>query len=602
MKIHPQKAVQFVKSLVWILKISYQIDPKKFITRIVVTVCYALLPILSFWMLKLIIDFALTSKLESSLAVKAAIYLIALKIVFDLSWFLFDSFLEGLFKIMRFDLEAYFIHSVIAKLNSLDLGFFEDSQFLDLKQKALDTYSWRPTEFLNVAFWSFYNILQVIFQTVILLQINPVWLLGLFLFQIPALTILVKISQSAWNIWNADSTTRRKFLYFSGLFENLAYIKEFSLYRVGEHFISKIVSLLREFHGHQKKIEQQRIWQGFGGTFLSNLPVFYITFHLLVMTVKKEISPGLLTFYLSSLAAFSLALQHLVKNINFGLECNLYINEIRRFLQIEGNIHQSQQAAHKILKADTYTIEFKNISFSYPSSKRKVFENFSLTIPARKKIALVGENGSGKTTLIKLLCRFYDVQKGNIMINGQDIKDIPLTNLRSLIAVLFQDYVGYDLTVKENIAMGKIQAVDDQALIKNAAMLSGADEFIRKLPNRYDQLLGTAFAKGEQLSIGQWQRIALAKVFMRDSPIIILDEPTAAFDAKTENEIFNKVMSLIKDKSVIMVSHRFSTVRKADEIIVLKEGKIVEKGRHEELIQLDGEYAQMFNLQAQAYQ
>ena len=188
------------------------------------------------------------------------------------------------------------------------------------------------------------------------------------------------------------------------------------------------------------------------------------------------------------------------------------------------------------------------------------------------------------------------------MINGQDIKDIPLTNLRSLIAVLFQDYVGYDLTVKENIAMGKIQAVDDQALIKNAAMLSGADEFIRKLPNRYDQLLGTAFANGEQLSIGQWQRIALAKVFMRDSPIIILDEPTAAVDAKTENEIFNKVMSLIKDKSVIMVSHRFSTVRKADEIIVLKEGKIVEKGRHEELIQLDGEYAQMFNLQAQAYQ
>lgn len=603
MKSKINQLIELVKSLLWILNISYSINHLKFFIRIFVTILYVVFPILSFWLLKQIIDTSLALTSTSITFIKPVLYLIAIKVFFDVGWYFLDSFLEGMFKIMRFDLELYFATKMSEKLNQMDIEFFENSRFLDLKQKALDTYSWRTTDTLNIAFWSFYNLMQIGVQSVIVVQINPIWLILLFAFQVPALVILLKIGQSAWNIWDADSATRRKFTYFSGLFENLAYIKEFKLYYVGGYFIEKIHQLMNQFHTNQKNIEKKRIIYGFGGILLSNIPALYIMVNLLIMLINKQISAGLLTFYLSNIAAFSLALSNLVKNINYGYETNLYIKEIRRFLKIKNTIVDNNPIVSEayLKNNNKFSIEFKNISFQYPNSKRKVFSNFSLTIKPNQKIALVGENGSGKTTLIKLLCRFYDVQSGEITINGVDIKSIPQLYLYSLFSVLFQDYVGYDLTVEENIAMGAIHKLHDKRTIQQVSNMTGITKLVNSLPNKYKQLLGTTFEGGEQLSIGQWQRIALAKVFMRNSPIIILDEPTAAVDAKTENEIFNKVMVLIKNKTILMVSHRFSTVRQADEIIVLKKGHIIERGSHDLLMHSKGEYATMFNLQAKGY-
>ncbi|PIY71766.1 hypothetical protein COY87_04470 [Candidatus Roizmanbacteria bacterium CG_4_10_14_0_8_um_filter_33_9] len=594
------KLVRLIKNIIWILKISYSLGPLKFIARICTIILYATLPILSFWILKLIIDQAVLSYVSKT-TFNNLLYLVGLKIVLDLTWFFLDSLLEGLFKIMRFDLEAYFSHTVISKLNSMDLGFFEDSTILDLKQKALDTYSWRPTEMLNISFWSLYNLIQVTVQSMIIIQMNPLWLLLLYLFQIPAFLILLKIGQSAWNIWDADSTTRRKFMYFTGLFNNLAYIKEFKLYQVGDYFIEKIQNLLGVFHTNQKNIEKKRMMYGFSGVLLSNAPMFYITSSLLVKLIQKTLTPGLLTFYLNNLQTFASSLQNLVKNIIYGFEVNLYIDEIRRFLELPNKIIDPVKPTVLLLSENKVDINFNNISFTYPHSKRPVFKNFSLYINGEKKVAIVGENGSGKTTLIKLLCRFYDVQKGSITLNGIDIRSISQIKLHSLFSVLFQDYVGYDLTVKENIAMGSVIKIGNTNDIKKASQMAGVTEFVNSLPKKYNQLLGATFEGSEQLSIGQWQRIALAKVFMRNSPIMILDEPTAAVDAKTENEIFNKVMSLIKNKTVVMVSHRFSTVRQADEIVVIKAGQIIERGSHDRLMKSNGEYANMFNLQAKGY-
>lgn len=594
------KLIRLIKNIIWILRISYSLSPLKFIVRIVAIIFYAGLPILSFWILKLIIDQAILSY-ASQAPVQQIFYLVGLKIILDISWFFLDSLLEGLFKIMRFDLEAYFTHTIVSKLNSMDLAFFEDSSILDLKQKALDTYSWRPTEMLNISFWSLYNLIQVIVQSAIIIQMSPIWLLLLYLFQIPAFLILVKIGQSVWNIWDSDSTTRRKFMYFTGLFNNLAFIKEFKLYQVGDYFIEKIKNLLGIFHTNQKNIEKKRMFYGFGGVILSNTPMFYITSSLLIKLIQKALTPGLLTFYLNNLQTFASSLQNLVKNIIFGFELNLYIDEIRRFLELPNKITDPKKSAIFLLKENKFDIRFDNVSFAYPHSKRKVFKDFSLHIEGGNKIALVGENGSGKTTLIKLLCRFYDVQKGEISINGVDIRLISQSQLRSLFSVLFQDYIGYDLSVEENIAMGAVNRIHKRKEIQKASMMAGVSEFVNKLPKKYKQLLGATFEGSEQLSIGQWQRIALAKVFMRNSPIIILDEPTAAVDAKTENEIFNKVMSLIKNKTVLMVSHRFSTVRQADEIVVLKAGQIIERGDHDKLMKINGEYATMFNMQAKAY-
>ena len=457
-----------VASILWILKISFVINRLKFATRIITIILYAVFPVISYWLLKIIIDIALNQNPEINSDLKPIFYLIALKIAFDVGWYFLDNLLESLFKVMRFDLEAFFINTVMTKLNRLDVEFYENSKFLDLKQKTLDTYTHRPTELLNIAFWVFYNLIQIVIQSLIIIRISPFWLVLLFLFQIPALAILLKIGQSVWNIWDADSTTRRKFTYFSGLFENLAYIKEFKLYSSGGYFIEKIQNLVKEFHTHQKQIEQKRLILGFGGVLLSNVPVLYITISLLLMLINKQVTPGLLIFYLSSLAAFSLALTNLVKNINYGYEVNLYIKEIRKFLNIKNKV------------TDIRPIE--------PS------KNFN----------------------------------------------------------------------QREFAIGKIKDIQNKLLIKKAASMSGANKFIEKLPGKYQQILGSAFANGEQLSIGQWQRVALAKTFMRNSSVIILDEPTAAVDIK-------------------------------------KEGTIIERGTHDELYLKNGEYAQMFNLQASAY-
>ncbi len=228
-------------------------------------------------------------------------------------------------------------------------------------------------------------------------------------------------------------------------------------------------------------------------------------------------------------------------------------------------------------------------------------KNINLKISDAKNFALVGENGAGKTTLVKLILRLYDVTSGQILINGIDIREISLENLRSSVSTIFQDFMRYETTVKENIGFGKIDKINDEKGIIEAAKLARADEFIEKFKDKYDTMLGKYFEKGEELSGGQWQKIALARAFFSHAPVLILDEPTASLDPKSEYDVFRNLISHTTRKSLILISHRFSTVRLADEIIVLHKGEIVEQGSHEDLIKLDGRYAKLYNLQAKWY-
>jgi len=246
-------------------------------------------------------------------------------------------------------------------------------------------------------------------------------------------------------------------------------------------------------------------------------------------------------------------------------------------------------------------IEFKNISFRYPNTKRYILKNFNLSIRTGEKIAFVGENGAGKTTLIKLLLRFYDVTDGEIVVNGINIKHLNLEKWYALIGVLFQEFIKYQFTFKENVYFGNKKEVNNLDLLKEAIKKSGADEFVKDLPSKYDQTVGKMFKEGVDLSGGQWQKLALARTFFKNAPILILDEPTSAIDAKAEYEIFQRVQELQKDKTVIIISHRFSTVRNADRILVLDGGRIIEEGNHEILMKKKGLYAELFNIQAQGY-
>lgn len=281
-------------------------------------------------------------------------------------------------------------------------------------------------------------------------------------------------------------------------------------------------------------------------------------------------------------------------------EDNLFLFNLHEFLDLKPKIAEPLHPK-PLPQLRQIGIKLEQVSFQYPSSTRKGLENISLTIRPGEVVALVGENGAGKTTLIKLLCRLYDPTEGSISFEGVPLHQFTTTDLRRQISVVFQDYAKYHLTAKENIWFGNIDRPPDEGQIEEAARKAGADSVIAGLPKGYETMLGNWFEDGEELSIGQWQKIALARAFLRDAQLIILDEPTSALDAQAEAEVFEKFRQLTKGRSAILISHRLSTVKMADHIYVLEKGRIVESGTHDELMQLGSKYAHLFEIQAQHY-
>ncbi|HEX9413181.1 MAG TPA: ATP-binding cassette domain-containing protein, partial [Ktedonobacterales bacterium] len=320
-----------------------------------------------------------------------------------------------------------------------------------------------------------------------------------------------------------------------------------------------------------------------------------------LQAVARRITLGDLTFYTQAALSLGSSFQGLLTGISSTYENNLYINTLFDFLAYQPAIVSPPNG----LKPDGsgLLIEFRNVSFAYPgrSEGGQALRGVSFTIHPGEAIALVGRNGAGKTTIVKLLTRLYDPDEGQILINGRDIKEYDLEALRAQIGVIFQDYVTYFMTASRNIGVGKVEAIDDLTGVQRAAAQSGADDVIERLPSAYETMLGKWFDHGQQLSGGEWQKIALARAFMRDAQLLILDEPTSSLDPQAEYEVFARFRELTSGKSAIFISHRFSTVRLANRIIVLREGRVLEEGTHAELVNRGGLYAELFNLQAEAY-
>jgi ATP-binding cassette subfamily B protein len=307
-----------------------------------------------------------------------------------------------------------------------------------------------------------------------------------------------------------------------------------------------------------------------------------------------------MTFLSGSFNRLQTQLQNLLSTFTRITESALYLQDYFDFLAINPLIRDEPDAIDtppKIIEG----IRFNDVGFKYPGTDIWAVRHVSFLLKSGEKLALVGENGAGKTTLVKLLARMYDPVEGNISIDGVDIRRFKIRSYRRMIGVIFQDYVRFSLTASENVAVGQIDAAKNQSQIKVAAEKSLADPVISKLPKGYDQMLGKRFAEGVDLSGGEWQKVALARAYMRDAQIVILDEPTAALDARAEYEVFKRFSELTAGKTAVIISHRFSTVRMADRILVLKNGEMLEIGTHEELLEREGLYAELFNLQAQGY-
>jgi ATP-binding cassette subfamily B protein len=286
-------------------------------------------------------------------------------------------------------------------------------------------------------------------------------------------------------------------------------------------------------------------------------------------------------------------------NLNQLFEAGLFMENLFGFLDLTPQMDSG--SGRKVPRPIQQGIEFRNVSFRYPDRDDWALRELNLTIRSGEKIALVGANGAGKTTLIKLLTRLYDPTEGQILLDGVDLRDYDLEDLRLSIGVIFQDFVRYQVSARENIGFGQIKDLADEPRILAAAERGGADEVVERLPQGYDTLLGRWFEKGAELSGGQWQKIALGRAFMRDSEVLVLDEPTAALDAEREYEIFQRFRDLTAGRIALLISHRFSTVRMADRIVVIEGGRLTELGTHAELLELGGTYARLFNLQAEGY-
>lgn len=583
-----------------LLKLLWDNEKLLFIGNLIAVLIPAIVPFINAYIFKLIIDLVVAS-FGGSFDYNGLYYLLGFLLISSFAMRMAFTFQDFVVKILyaKFPLTLYQV--VLNKVSSLDLGYFEDPDFKDVLQKVKDTYSWRPLELLYMLFFFFQSLVQVLIALYAILTLNPYLAFLILAVSVPDLINQLKFSKFTWIIWDTGTPLRKKFNYLQELIQDRDSIKELKIFGLRLPFLKEILLNQSRFFNENKSIARKQFGVSSIFNFFDTLVLGGISVYVIFEAIAKRISIGDVSFYESVIANFSNGIGGLFRNISRIFEHSLYVKYLFDIMDLEPRVKVNPNAV-KIDHTRTPVIEFKNISYKYPGSDRHVFKDFSLTINPGEKIALVGENGAGKTTLVKLLARFYDVDEGEILINGTSLKDLDLESWYKTLGILFQDFIKYEYPVKDNIMFGKIWDKEDLDLIIEAAKDAGAQLMIKKFEKEYDQMLGRTFEGGLELSGGQWQKIALARAFYRNAPVLILDEPTSAIDARAESEIFNKVEKLSKDKTVLIISHRFSTVRNADKIYVIDKGRIIEQGSHQELLKLNGEYSTLFKLQAKAYQ
>lgn len=495
---------------------------------------------------------------------------------------------------------------ILEKANSLDLAFFENPEFYDKLRRASEESNYKPVMMIAQTFDLGRTIITLFSMLFLLLQLA--WWLAVVALVVPLPSFIASTRYGWWGYqqMRRQSPERRRMFYFNNVMTFDNFNKEVKLFNLGDFFIGQYRRLANKFYNENKRLLVRRYLTSFLWTGMTVAANSAIYLYVALQAVAGRITLGGLTLYTQSALQTGQSFQGVLDGVSETYENNLFVNTLFEFLDYKPQI-VSPANPHPVEAPTTakgLDIEFRNVSFTYPGKDpetQAALRNVSFTIRAGEAIALVGRNGAGKTTLVKLLTRLYDPDEGEILIGGRNIKEYDLKELREQVGVIFQDYVDYYMSARENIGVGRISEIENLGLVTSAAQKSGANAVIEGLPDGYETMLGRWFDEGTQLSGGEWQKIALARAFMRDARILILDEPTSSLDAQAEYEVFAHFRVLTESKTTIFISHRFSTVRLADRILVLENGRIIENGSHKELIALGGRYAELFNLQAEAY-
>jgi len=488
---------------------------------------------------------------------------------------------------------------ILEKALTLELQHFEDSEFYDKLTRARREASTRPLSLVTRTFGLVQNGVSLVSYGVLLARFSPWAVAVLLLAGLPAFVAEAKFSGDAFRLFRWRSPETRMQIYLETVIAREDHAKEVMLYGLGPRLLERYRDIFRRLYAEDRALTVRRDVWGFALGSIATAALYGAYAWIAITTVRRLITVGQMTMYVALFRQGQAAVSAMLAAVGGMYEDNLYLSTLYEYLETH-----VPRAGGTVVRGPHPEdgVRFEDVSFTYPGAEAPALEHISLHLTPGTSLALVGENGSGKTTLIKLLTRLYAPSSGRILLDGQDLAAWDAVALRERIGVIFQDFVHYQMLVGENVGAGDERYFEDEARWRLAAVKGRASDFIDALPAGYHTQLGKWFQDGRELSGGQWQKVALSRAFMRSrADILVLDEPTAAMDAEAEAEVFEHFRQLSRDRITILISHRFSTVRMADQIVVLNRGRIVERGTHAELMSLNGRYAHLFTLQARGY-
>ncbi len=488
---------------------------------------------------------------------------------------------------------------IMEHASRLDLTRYEDPRFYDKMERARVQGTDRVMLIQMAG-----RLIQEFFTTVSfaagIIFFSPWLLFFLIVCVVPAFLGETHFAFLGYSLSFNQTPAKRRMDYLRILGGSRESAKELKLFGLGPFLVGRYKDLSDRLHYQNLQLAERRLLFGALLTLLGTIGYYGAYAYVIYQAVAGVLTIGQLTLLAGAIAGASTNIQAVFTTFSGIADQSLFLTDLVEFFAVQPSI-RSKPGALVAPQPIRSGIEFRNVSFAYPGSRKKILNGINLKLEPGERIALVGENGQGKTTIVKLLTRLYDPTEGQILLDGVDLRDYDLDSLWKEIGVIFQDFMHYEMTASENIAVGLIEEANNPFRIRAAAMKSFAESVIQKLPKGYDQLLGCRFEGGVDLSGGEWQKIALARAHLRDAQLLILDEPTAALDARAESEVFKRFAELTKSKMALLISHRFSTVRMTDRVLVLKNGTIAEQGPHEQLVKTGGLYAEMFELQAANY-